>query len=195
MNPADAAGHAQHSSPPALAVLTRQVPDVADLAATLPAGAAHETFSWVREGEGFVGHGVAWEARTAGPARMEDADVAWRSLAAASAVDDAPAPAGVRPEAPAVGVPVGVGVAEVVGPGVVGPGVVGVGVVGSGVEVGSAATGLAEGPAPPLPSPPSSRAAPNTTASTTARSSSRRVQYTRTGSGPRGRVIGVMAPR
>lgn len=76
------------SAPAALAVLTRRVPDVADLAATLPAGAARDVFSWVREGEGIVGYGVAWEARTVGPTRMEDADVAWRSLVAACAVDD-----------------------------------------------------------------------------------------------------------
>ncbi len=65
-----------------------------------------------------------------------------------------------------------------------------VGVVG--VDVGSAATGRAEGPDPPPP-PPSSRARPTTIPSTTTRSSSRRVQYTRAGRGPRGRVIGVMS--
>jgi hypothetical protein len=57
----------------------------------------------------------------------------------------------------------------------------------------AAPTGRASGvPEPPLPS---SRAIPNTSAKATATRSSRRVQYTRAGSGPRGRVTAVMAPR
>ena len=58
---------------------------------------------------------------------------------------------------------------------------------------GVAPTGEAVGP--PDPPLPSRCATPKTRANATTTSSSRRVQYTRAGSGPRGRVTVVMASR
>jgi hypothetical protein len=93
---------------------------------------------------------------------------------------------------PAVGLSVAVGLLLSVGAVPTGAGV---GTAEVLAEVGedetSAPTGRADGPLPPPP-PPMKWATPNTSANTTATSASRLVQYTRDGSGPRGRVTALM---
>lgn len=69
---------------PTLHVRTREVADVGDLLARLPAAGAARTFSWVRHGEGIVGWGVAHRVEVT----LGDADAAWAHASHRIAVDD-----------------------------------------------------------------------------------------------------------
>lgn len=62
-----------------------QLPAGGDLLALLPDDAPA---SWVRQGEGLVGWGVAARVRTAGPTRFADAAKWWSELIARAEVDD-----------------------------------------------------------------------------------------------------------
>lgn len=69
----------------ALHVRTVPVVGPVDLSARIPSGASAV---WLREGEGVIGLGVAWEARTLGAERFETAAAAFRELAGTALVTD-----------------------------------------------------------------------------------------------------------
>ncbi|WP_460867745.1 isochorismate synthase [Rhodococcus aerolatus] len=77
---------------PTLRVRTRAVPDDADLLGLLPTPT--RALSWVRGGEGLVGHGAVAVTTPDGPGRFADADHWWRALVADAEVDDPLATAG-----------------------------------------------------------------------------------------------------
>ncbi|WP_235737426.1 hypothetical protein [Nocardioides alcanivorans] len=61
------------------------LPANGDLLALLP---TDESVSWVRQGEGLVGWGVAAQVHTAGPTRFADAAKWWSELILRAAIDD-----------------------------------------------------------------------------------------------------------
>lgn len=61
-----------------------------DLLTHVPADTpAEQVFSWIREGDGLVGWGVAAQHRSTGAGRFDDAEAWWQALVAASQVSDA----------------------------------------------------------------------------------------------------------
>ncbi len=74
---------------PRLTVRVRRLRYRSELLALLPAGLGRDALcSWVRDGDGLVGWGVAARCDTVGPTRFADAESWWRDAVAAADVDD-----------------------------------------------------------------------------------------------------------
>ncbi len=74
---------------PALAIRTVLLPDAPDLLALLPPSARRDgSCTWVRDGDGLVGWGVAARCETAGEQRFAEAQQWWRRLVAEADVCD-----------------------------------------------------------------------------------------------------------
>ena len=76
---------------PRLTVTTTMIDALDSLPAVLgrlPTASAHDVVSWVRDGNGFVGHGRAAQTHTRGPTRFEDARTWWAGLCEEAEVHD-----------------------------------------------------------------------------------------------------------